>query len=225
APAPPPAAAGQPAAELEPRARELLELMDNPVRLSEYQRRFPYLLNGPDDPEVRRLREQILEADVRPEYKACLRNLPPRDWALDTPFLGRRFLAFLLDLPLFVVFFFIGAAVVVTAAEGKGSDAASLPLLVWIIASYLIYFVGSEWLLGASLGKFLTGLRVVGPYGGRPSLGFCLKRQFTRLFKLAVMALGAWAASQSRTTSGKMAGGQLVGRIGRPGGANGVVRS
>ncbi|HLX63662.1 MAG TPA: RDD family protein [Planctomycetota bacterium] len=50
-------------------------------------------------------------------------------------------------------------------------------------AAYGVYFIGSEWLFGATLGKFLMGLRVVGDSGRKASLWSVIVRNMVGLYE------------------------------------------
>ncbi|MDP2956560.1 MAG: RDD family protein [Longimicrobiales bacterium] len=209
---------------IEQKAKELMELLQHPVRLKEYRARYPYLLAGPDDPEFRRLCSQIQATDLMPELKAMLQNLAPREWALIHPGLGRRFFAFVIDLLLFVVFLFIGLAVAVEVTKGSSQEALGIAGLIWMVVAYFVYFAGTELLFSASPGGLATGLRVVNERGGRPSLWLCLGRQFSRIFRMFGAVATVLLFSKARTVNARMAGGGMAARIGASGGGE-VVRA
>ncbi len=208
---------------LGPKAKELVGLVKHPVRLKEYQARFPYLMAGPGDPEFRRVTDELDGSDLLPEQKLMVQNLEPRAWAIVHPGMGRRFLAFLLDLPLFVVFLFVGLAVLVEATETSSQEALGVGAVVWIVASYFLYFAASELVFGASPGGLLTGLRVVDERGRPPGLGLCLKRQLTRIFRILGAVLTVLVSSKARSANARMAGGWLAARIATPGGSEVVL--
>lgn len=199
-------------------ARNLLELLDEPLRLSEYRRRFPHVVAGERSEEYRRLVSEILAADVRPELKARLQNHPPRYWALQRPGLFRRFLSLVVDVPTYFVMMGVGL-VALDPAHGNQplTTAQALPMLGWLLGSFLFYFLGLEWLLAATPGGLLTGLRVVDERGGRPSPLLCLKRFFLRGFRLVGFALTLFAASKQDTHHG-MRTGMVAGGIASGGG-------
>ncbi|MHB1193658.1 MAG: RDD family protein [Longimicrobiales bacterium] len=208
---------------LGPKARELVGLVRQPVRLKEYQARFPYLMAGPGDPEFRRVTDELDASDLLREQKLMVQNLEPRAWAILHPGMGRRFLAFLLDLPIFVVFMFLGLAAIMAASEGISETAQGMAFLLWIVASYFLYFAASELVFGASPGGLVTGLRVVDERGRPPGLGLCLKRQLARIFRILGAVLTALMFSKARTTNARMAGGGMAARIATPGGSEVVL--
>lgn len=169
---------------LGPKAKDLVGLVKHPVRLKEYRDRFPYLMAGPGDPEFRRVTDELDGSDLLPEQKLMIQNLEPRAWAILHPGMRRRILAFLLDLPLFIVFFALGLAAIASTANGSGDASQGTAALAWIVPSYWLYFAASELVFGASPGGLLTGLRVVDERGRPPSLGLCLRRPFTRIFRI-----------------------------------------
>jgi len=217
-----PSGSGAAGPKLDEKARELVLLLENPVRLSDYRARFPYLMNGPSDPEFRRLAEQIEGSDLMPELKARLQNYPPRVWGLQSPGLFRRFLSFVIDIPLFIILIFIGMAVVIAVFTGENS--MPIAALTWFLIAFLGYFVATERYLSASPGGLIMGIRVVNDWGGTPSFGTCLKRQFTRFFRIVLMILAANYSANRQFTSSKMAGGAMVAQIGSGGGGE-VVRA
>jgi uncharacterized RDD family membrane protein YckC len=209
---------------LGPKAKELVGLVRQPVRLKEYQARFPYLMAGPGDTEFRRVTDELDGSDLLPEQKLMVQNLEPRAWAIVHPGMGRRFLAFLLDLPLFVVFFGLGAAVIMRGPEDASPTAQQgMAVLIWVVASWFLYFAASELMFGASPGGLLTGLRVVDERGRPPSVGLCLKRQFARIFRILGAVLTVLLASKARRTNARMAGGGMAARIGSGGGSEVVL--
>lgn len=165
---------------LSPEARALANLLENPVGLRDFRKSFSYLSNGSKDPHFMRLQNELDNGDLTPELKQRLHNYPPRAWALKHPSLGRRFLAFLLDIPLYLIFMGISVAALTQPGQPEGQEPLILAVL---LGSALVWFVASEWLLGASPAGLLLGLRVVNKNGGRPSLLFCFGRQFLRLFR------------------------------------------
>lgn len=206
-----------------PQAADLVDLVRRPVRLREYRVRFPYLMEGPGDPEFRRVTDELDGTDLLPEQKLMVQSLEPRAWAILHPGMGRRFLAFLVDLPLFVVFLFGGLAVLVEATKTSSQEALGIGALAWIVASYFLYFAVTEYVLGASPGGLVTGLRVVDERGRTPSLALCLKRQFARIFRVLGAVLTALLFSKARTTNARMAGGGMAARNATPGGSEVVL--
>lgn len=213
----------RPEGRLDAEVEELVALIRQPVRLREYRARFPYLMAGPSHPDLARLAAEVERSDLLPEQKLVLRNLEPRVWAIAHPGMGRRFLGFVIDLPVFLVFLVAVLAGIMTATEGSPEATQGMWALVGIVASYFVYFAASEWILGASPGGLVTGLRVVDPRGRRPGLGLCLKRQFIRIFRVLGAVLTAVLFSKSRNVNARMAGGAAAARIATPGGSE-VVR-
>ena len=206
-----------------PQADDLVGLVRRPVRLREYRTRFPYLMEGPGDPEFRRITDQLEGTDLLPEQRLMVQSLEPRAWAILHPGMGRRFLAVLVDLPLYVVVLFIGFALLVEATKDSSQEALGIGALAWIVASYFLYFAVSEYIFGASPGGLVAGLRVVDERGRTPGLVLCLKRQLARIFRVLGAVLTALLFSKARTTNARMAGGGMAARIGAGGGGE-VVR-
>lgn len=125
-------------------------------------------------------------------------------------------------------------------AAARGIDAALLAAVVvppgaatqfgpgWFAATFVgvgAYFTLADATVGTTLGKWLLGLRVEGPRGGRPTVGEAARREaFTLVgavpFVGPVLALGAWvgiAVTASRDGAGRgwhdrLAGGTTVSR-------------
>jgi len=70
----------------------------------------------------------------------------------------------------------------------SGGDLVALIGLGWFIS--LCYTVLTTWLLGGSLGKLLTGMRVVHPDGSRIGFGTALMRFFANLLSGMLLGLG-----------------------------------
>lgn len=202
---------------------DLVALARQPVRLKEYRARYPHLMAGPADPEFARLAAEVELSDLLPEQKLMVRSLEPRAWAILHPGMGRRFLGFLLDLPVFVVFLALVLTGIMTATEGSPEETQGMWALLGIVGSYFVYFSAFEWILGASPGGLLTGLRVVDERGRRPGLWLCLKRQFARIFRVLGAVLTAFLFSKARTPNARMAGGGMAARIATPGGSEVVL--
>ena len=99
-----------------------------------------------------------------------------------------RFLALVLDAILFCVFFFPITRIVKGVWLMRASDhrwaygwfITDPPCLVFL-GIICVYSVVLEGWAGATLGKWMLGLRIVGPDGGRPGLGKSLLRNALRL--------------------------------------------
>ena len=121
---------------------------------------------------------------------------------------GKRFLNALIDGLFFMLIatgigFAIGASGKVTAEE---IDSASSGLTVNLI-SYLVwvaYYILMEHSMGVSVGKLVTGTRVVAQDGGKPSLGQIVGRSFARLIPFEAFSFlgsgpGGWHDTLSKT--------------------------
>ncbi|MEI6233605.1 MAG: RDD family protein [Planctomycetota bacterium] len=97
-----------------------------------------------------------------------LRNLQPGD--LNAP-LASRAGAYLIDM-LIVIALAIGASQIIPEQISDEYSVqlgnAAIPLSA-IAVCFMVYFTLTEWLLGATLGKFVMGLRVVSDNGMRPT--------------------------------------------------------
>lgn len=88
-----------------------------------------------------------------------------------------RFLALLVDLLLFVAFFFpitrwVKGVWILSATDHRWSDGLFItdPLCIAFLVVMILYFVILEGLIGMTLGKWVAGLRVVRVGGGKPGL-------------------------------------------------------
>lgn len=210
----------------EGRGAALRELLETPVGLGEYRRRFDWFMAGDDRVGSGGVVDEVLAGDMAPELKARLQGMEPREWALVRPGLFRRFLSFVVDVPLFFIVIIIGAAIIqplAAKAFGEESVEAAFVVVGWLGVAFVGYFVGSEWLLGASPGGFLTGLRVVDERGRRPGLLLCVKRQFMRVARIVGM-LAIAKLSENASVNRKMARGGLIAGVGM-GGGDEVVRA
>lgn len=84
--------------------------------------------------------------------------------------------------------FFMGVVVGLVMAVGGGeAPSASQQMTVTMVTygvsflMFLLYYAGTEFLFGATPGKFLTGTRVVAEDGGKAGLGKIIGRTFARI--------------------------------------------
>jgi uncharacterized RDD family membrane protein YckC len=74
-----------------------------------------------------------------------------------------------------------------------------LPLTAFLVLAALVYFTLGHALMGATVGKALLGLRLVGPDGERPSLARSAGRSAAALLSLALFGLGGLLALFTRS--------------------------
>ncbi len=95
---------------------------------------------------------------------------------------GARFANFIVD---YIAQAFLGFAFGVVLVIVGGQEAAAFlertPGIVFGIPILLLYYFVLEVTTGRTLGKFVTGTRVVDESGGKPSVGQILGRTFCRL--------------------------------------------
>jgi len=82
------------------------------------------------------------------------------------------------------------------AAEARG---ITLPMLASVVILFAVYHALSHGLAGATLGKRLLGLRVVGPDGSRPGLGRSAWRAAAAALSLGLLGLGVLLALFTRS--------------------------
>ncbi|MGC9398326.1 MAG: RDD family protein [Anaerolineae bacterium] len=102
--------------------------------------------------------------------------------------LWARFRALVVDVLLFCALFFPVTRVVkgvwlMSATDHRWANGLFItdPLCLTFLALMLLYFVLLEGLVGATLGKWALGLRVISADGGRPGLGRSAARNLLRL--------------------------------------------
>ena len=92
---------------------------------------------------------------------------------------GRRLLNFIID---YVMQFIIGFVIAILVIVIKGEEAINnIPDILIGIVALLIYYISMEGLFGRTVGKFITGTKVVNENGARPSFGQIVGRSFSRL--------------------------------------------
>jgi uncharacterized RDD family membrane protein YckC len=126
---------------------------------------------------------------------------------------GRRVVATLIDGALFSC---VTGAVAQSNGEAVAFDATSPPSTntVAAVVAAALYYIILEGLFGWTLGKLITGIRVIDPVRGRPpGLGRALVRTALRLIDgIAGYVLGFLVVlgSRNRRRLGDMAAGTLV---------------
>jgi uncharacterized RDD family membrane protein YckC len=84
-----------------------------------------------------------------------------------------------------------------------GADlAVAAPVLAFVAVASFAYQTLAHWLAGATLGKRLVGLRVVGPDGGRPGPGRSALRAAAAVAGTAFLGLGPLLALFTRSGRG-----------------------
>lgn len=202
----------------DPQVREALETLRqveaNPLPLGEFRARMPWMAQGETGPFWNQIRETI-----KAGKDADLLNLlprPPRDVGIQKPGLFRRLLTLVIDLPACVVLMLIGSVGLLPLVEASKDPLAGAVFIVWFVLVYGLYFAGSEWLLGATPGGMLLGVRVVDGFGNPASLGLCLVRLFTRFLPILAVVLGVVTAKAVMGRPGMRHQGVNVGaRMGR----------
>jgi resuscitation-promoting factor RpfA len=88
-------------------------------------------------------------------------------------------------------------------ASWPGADLALLvPALTALALAGFVYQLLCHWLLGATFGKLATGLRVVGPDGGRPGLGRSARRAAASVLGVMLFGIGPLVALFTRSGRG-----------------------
>src|SRR5205809_7533203 len=112
---------------------------------------------------------------------------PERAGTVADDVLGRRIGAGLIDVGLLLVLFFVLAITIGDteshSASGSSSRTVSLTggAFLLYLGLVLAYYLVFEALAAATPGKLLLGLRVVGMYGARPSVGAIVQSTLRRI--------------------------------------------
>lgn len=171
------------------KAKEVLALLDAPVGLSEFKKAYPYLTRGGMDPEYVRVIEQAMIKGKSQKIVSLQLASFPRQWALLKVSITRRFMTLLIDGPAVLGLFLGGLVVLIGSAEEPGvldlsQTARGGVAWAWFFVSYYAYSVLTERMFGATIGGIVCGIRVVGKFGGRLSLGALIKRSTYKLVPL-----------------------------------------
>ncbi|PKL48989.1 MAG: hypothetical protein CVV42_07415 [Candidatus Riflebacteria bacterium HGW-Riflebacteria-2] len=147
----------------------IVGLMGNPLPLSEYRAKFPYLQKGPKGPEYREVIDAMFRTDPPPELHTRL-TMPPRDWGIKKPGKFRRSLTAIVDFPAILAIIVAGAAVGAKLPLDEDGLLIGILALSWIfLIAPIGYYTFFETTLGATPGGLIMGLRVVDGYGNKPS--------------------------------------------------------
>ncbi len=185
-----------------PLAEAVVGLMREPLRLSELRRRFPWLLQGHESPEVRRVVAAVLAADPEPAVRARI-TAPVRSWALQPAGWFRRTLTLLFDVPVMFALILVPAwATLEGGLLPAGSQARDLAVLGFFLMATVGYVILSEWLLGATVGGLICGVRVVEADGRGMGPGWI----FFRWLGKALFVLTIFFAARAGTVNSAMRG-------------------
>lgn len=113
----------------------------------------------------------------------------PEQIAHETPVNGllvRRWAGAWID---FLVLFALVTVVAIALDGQDGGIVLSVDALIFVL-----YFIGMECAVGGTVGKFVTGLRVVGEDGKNPSFGAALLRTVCRIVEVNPALLGGLPA-------------------------------
>ena len=111
--------------------------------------------------------------------------------------------------------FLVGFGIMVIVAEVFAGMNAGLIVLADVVL-FAAYFIGMEVAFGGTLGKFLTGIRVVDEAGAKPSFKAAFLRTLLRLVEVNPLLLGGIPAglivnySKTKQRLGDMAAGTFV---------------
>lgn len=170
------------------KAEEILKLLYNPVSLKQFKKKYPYLNKGELDPEYVRVIDKAKRKSKSIQIANILGSFP-REWGILKVGLFRRFLTLLFDWPLLMALFlgglvlFIGSATEPGLLPLKGGMKAVF-IWCWFFISYYIYFVGTEFMFGSTIGGIICGVCVVDKFGRKQTLKSLLFRNTYKLIPL-----------------------------------------
>ncbi len=169
-------------------AKEVLELMHSPVRLSDFKHRYPYLTKGKFDTVYVRVIEKTVEMGKSVQIAHHLASFP-RSWGIQKVGLLRRFITLFIDWPIVLAMFLGGLAFFIGSAVEPGIlglQGGGKTVFAWafFFISYFLYFAGTEFILGASIGGLCCGVRVVDEFGNKQRFSAIFKRNLYKLIPL-----------------------------------------
>ncbi|MEN6496436.1 MAG: RDD family protein [Thermoguttaceae bacterium] len=104
--------------------------------------------------------------------------LKANNWGLPAS-RSQRFVNYVIDYFFIMVLSFVLGFVLANIMDAEALD--SIPGLAWGLLVVLIYFVPLEAAFGRSLGKIITGTKVVAIDGSDPGIGQIIGRTFARM--------------------------------------------
>ncbi len=169
-------------------AKEVLGLIHAPAGLKEFKRHYPYLNRGKFDTVYVRVIEKAMDLGKSKQIVNRLASFP-RSWGIQKVGLLRRFLTLFIDWPIVLALFLGGLVFFIGSASEPGifglqGGGKAVVAWVWFFISYFLYFVGTESVLGASMGGFFCGIRVVDEFGNKQSYSAIFKRNLYKLIPL-----------------------------------------
>ena len=115
----------------------------------------------------------LARSSRRHERNIALIDLLDSSCDLHLAGIGRRLLAFLVDLAVLVGLVLLISAITSTMERGGDTAAGIGSIVIWFV-----YFAGMEAVWGATLGKMALRLRVIRADGDKPGLGAAVVRNF-----------------------------------------------
>ena len=118
-----------------------------------------------------------------PSVTAAPPVFPTSPQSFNTAGHGQRFLNYLLDTAILIGILFVGAFIYGVATGGvveEDGEEGGLILQVILLGGFTLYYTISEALTGRTIGKLITGTKVVDATGNKPSFGKALVRSLCR---------------------------------------------
>lgn len=131
--------------------------------------------------------------DDNPYHASQTAMLVDRPAPLQTATFLRRFLNYLIDVvACYAVGFILSVAIVLVAGQGALARLVEPNLLrayALNVGLMLVYYILLEGMFGVTVGKLITGTRVVDEQGRPPSWGQVVGRSFARLIPFDALSL------------------------------------
>jgi predicted amidophosphoribosyltransferase len=171
------------------RAKEVLALIDSPVPLSQFKAKYPYLTQGDMDPDYVRIIERALSLGKSQPIVNLQLASHPRQWAIQKVGVLRRLLTLVIDAPALLALMLGGLVLFIGKADEPGllgltKNGEGMFAFGWFFFCYFVYCVGTERVLGATIGGLVCGVRVVNKFGRRQSFMALVKRNAIKLLVL-----------------------------------------
>ena len=136
-------------------------------------------------------------------------SAPPPPSNLKDAGKGKRFLnalidGILLNIIQYLFGMMLGASGTVTAETVEAAQSNAVLIFVLSLAVWVGYYILMESSTGATLGKMLTGTRVVDQHGNKPTMAQIVGRSFARLIPFEAFSFlgsgpGGWHDTMSKT--------------------------
>ena len=176
----------------------LIDLMYNPVGLSEFRAKYPYLSNGPYGPDYIEAIEKALAKTKEKRIRMRLEG-SPRRWALRKQGTIGRLFNIAIDVVLWGALFFGGLVFFIGSHKSGGllramglgaNNIRSGFAFIWFVVSYFGYTALAEAVLGSTIGGLICRVAVVDEHCRPLTLSQTFFRQMTKFLSPIVLLFG-----------------------------------